>query len=239
MAGERANLGLSRRTRMAVSGLAALVLVLLFVLLVRAFAPEFTAQAVQTISRTLSVTITAPPPPEPSPAPKPAGGSGEAGKRAVPREAAAPKPKVPIAKTPAPQASSSGSADTSGARDSGTGTGAGGSGTGTGSGAGGGGQGGGAVSKPVHISGRIDRAADFPIPAGGREARIGKAVILALTVSPDGRATACRVYKSSGLPETDEVTCRLARERLRFRPATNAAGEPVTGTFYWQQKFFF
>jgi hypothetical protein len=28
-------------------------------------------------------------------------------------------------------------------------------------------------------------------------------------------------------------------ERLRFRPATNAAGEPVSATFYWQQKFFF
>jgi protein TonB len=238
MVGERADLGLTRRTRMAISGLVALVLLVLFALLIRAFAPQFTAQAVQTISQTLSVTITAPPP-EPSPSPEPEGGSGEVGRRAIPREAAAPKPKVPIAKAPAPQASSSSSADTSGARDNGTGTGAGGSGTGTGSGAGGGGQGGGAVSKPVHIAGRIDRAADFPIPAGGREVRIGKAVILALTVSPEGRATACRIYKSSGLPETDEVTCRLARERLRFRPATNAAGEPVIGTFYWQQKFFF
>lgn len=239
MAGERADLGLPRRTRIALAVLAGAVLLLLLALLVRAFAPGFTAQAVKAITGTLSVTITAPPPPEPSPAPEPAGGSGEAGKKTIPREVAVAKPKVPIAKTPAPQASSSGSADTSGARDSGTGTGAGGSGTGTGSGAGGGGQGGGGVSKPVHIAGRIDRAADFPIPAGGREARIGKSVILALTVNAEGRATACRIYKGSGLPETDEVTCRLARERLRFRPATNAAGEPVTGTFYWQQKFFF
>ena len=67
----------------------------------------------------------------------------------------------------------------------------------------------------------------------------GKAVILALTISPDGRAAACRIYRSSGLPETDAVTCRLAMERLRFRPATNAAGDPVSATFYWQQKFFF
>ena len=227
-----------RRVKLGVIVLVALLHVLAILALIRAFAPDFTAQAVEKITRTLTVTITAPPPPEPKPEPEPAGAAGEAGKKAVPREVKAEKPKVEIAKIPAPRASSTGSADTSGARDAGSGTGAGGAGSGTGSGAGGNGQGGGA-SKPVHISGRIDKAADFPIPAGGREARIGKAVILALTISPEGRATACRIYKSSGLPDTDEVTCRLAKERLRFKPALNAAGEPVTGTFYWQQKFFF
>ncbi|NBW76519.1 MAG: hypothetical protein EBR34_12080 [Sphingomonadaceae bacterium] len=228
-----------RRVKLGVIVLVALLHLAAILALIRAFAPDFTAQVAQTIARTLTVTITAPPPPpEPRPEPKPAGAAGEAGKKAVPREVKAEQPKVAIAKAPAPRASSTGSADTSGARDAGSGTGAGGSGTGTGSGAGGSGQGGGA-SKPVHISGRIDRAADFPIPPGGREERIGKAVILALTISPEGRATSCRIYKSSGLPETDEVTCRLARERLRFKPALNAAGEPVAGTFYWQQKFFF
>lgn len=227
-----------RRVKLGVIVLVALLHVLAILALIRAFAPDFTAQAVEKITRTLTVTITAPPPPEPKAEPEPAGAAGEAGKKAVPREVKAEKPKVEIAKVPAPRASSTGSADTSGARDAGSGTGAGGAGSGTGSGAGGNGQGGGA-SKPVHISGRIDKAADFPIPAGGREARIGKAVILALTISPEGRATACRIYKSSGLPDTDEVTCRLAKERLRFKPALSAAGEPVTGTFYWQQKFFF
>lgn len=228
-----------RRVKLGVIVLVALLHLAAILALIRAFAPDFTAQVAQTIARTLTVTITAPPPqPEPRPEPKPAGAAGEAGKKAVPREVRAEQPKVAIAKAPAPRASSTGSADTSGARDAGSGTGAGGSGSGTGSGAGGSGQGGGA-SKPVHISGRIDRAADFPIPPGGREERIGKAVILALTISPEGRATSCRIYKSSGLPETDEVTCRLARERLRFKPALNAAGEPVAGTFYWQQKFFF
>lgn len=239
MDGERANLGLSRRTRIAVSGLVALVLAVLFLLLIRALAPDFTAQAVQTIGRTLSVTITTPPPPpEPAVQPEPAGAAGEVGKKATPREVALRKPPVAIASAPAPQASSTGSADSSGARDAGAGTGAGGTGSGTGLGGTGSGIGGGA-GKPVHISGRIDKADDFPIPPGGREARIGKAVILALTISPEGRATACRIYKSSGLPETDAVTCRLAQQRLRFRPALNAAGDPVTGTFYWQQKFFF
>ena len=101
------------------------------------------------------------------------------------------------------------------------------------------GQGGGAASKAVHVSGQINNAKDFPIPPGGREARIGKSVILALTVGPSGRATGCRVYKSSGFPEADATACVLAMERLRFKPATNAAGDPVTSTFYWQQKFFF
>ena len=228
-----------RRVKLGVIVLVALLHILAILALIRAFAPDFTAQAVETISRTLTVTITAPPPPSaPQAEPKPAGAAGEAGKKAVPREVRAEKPKVEIAKVPAPRASSTGSADTSGARDSGSGTGAGGAGSGTGSGVGGTGEGGGA-SKPVHISGRIDKASDFPIPPGGREARIGKAVILALTISPEGRATACRIYKSSGLPDTDEVTCRLAKERLRFKPALNAAGEPVAATFYWQQKFFF
>lgn len=227
-----------RRVKLGVIVLVAVLHLAAILALIRAFAPDFAAQTVATITRTLSVTITAPPPPEPMQEPVPAGAAGEAGKRAVPREANAPKPKVEIARAPSPPASSTGSADTSGARDSGSGTGAGGSGSGIGSGTGGNGAGGG-VSKPVHISGRIDRAADFPVPPGGREARIGKAVILALTVSPEGRATACRIYKSSGLPETDEVTCQLARERLRFKPALDAAGQPVTGTFYWQQKFFF
>jgi periplasmic protein TonB len=227
-----------RRIKAGVIVLVALLHFAAILALIRAFAPDFTAQAVNSVVRTFSVTITAPPPPEPKSEPEPAGAAGPAGKKAVPREVAAAMPKVSIAQAPAPKASSSGSADTSGARDAGVGTGAGGTGSGTGSGTGGSGQGGGA-SKPVHISGRIDKAADFPVPAGGREVRIGKAVILALTISPEGRATACRIYKSSGLPETDEVTCRLAKDRLRFKPAVNAAGEPVTATFYWQQKFFF
>ncbi len=229
-----------RRVKLGVIALVALLHLLAILALIRAFAPDFTAQAVETITKTFTVTVTAPPPPPPEPPaePKPAGAAGEAGRKAVPREVAVQPPKVTIAKAPAPRASSTGSADSSGARDAGSGTGAGGSGSGTGSGAGGNGEGGGA-SKPVHIAGRIDKAADFPIPPGGREARIGKAVILALTISPEGRAVACRIYKSSGLPDTDAVTCRLAQERLRFRPALNPAGEPVTGTFYWQQKFFF
>jgi protein TonB len=209
--------------------------------LIQAFAPDFAAKAVKSVVSTFSVTVTTPPPkpPQPPKEDKKSGASGDIGKKAVPKEAKAPDPRIKIARAPAPKASSTGSADTSGARDRGAGTGAGGTGTGTGSGAGGNGDGGGAASKAVHISGQLNSAGDFPIPAGGREARIGKAVIIALTISPNGRATACKVYRSSGLPDTDAATCRLAMDKLRFKPAMNSAGEPVTSTFYWQQKFFF
>lgn len=229
------------RTRLGVMLLVAVLHLAAILGLIRAFAPDFTEQAVDRVLSTFTVTITAPPPPPPPPAPQPkaAGAEGQAGQQAVPSAAKAPLPKVPIAKPPAPRASSTGTAVTSGATNQGAGTGAGGSGDGTGSGGAGSGQGSGGAAKAVHISGQISNARDFPVPPGGREARIGKSVILALTVAPSGRATACRVYRSSGFPDTDARACTLAMERLRFKPATNAAGEPVTSTFYWQQKFFF
>jgi protein TonB len=205
--------------------------------LIRAFAPDLPQQAIEAVGSMVTVTITAPPDPTPSAAPD-SGAAGAEGARATPRPASAPSARVPVRPTPIPRASSTGASNASGARDEGDGTGAGGQGSGTGSGAGGSGQGGGAT-KPVHIGGAIDRARDYPVPEGGRDARIGKSVIVALTVGIDGRASACRVYRASGLPETDQVTCRLAVERLRFRPATNPQGEPVVGTFYWQQRFFY
>jgi periplasmic protein TonB len=227
------------RTKLGVVVLVALLHVAVILGLIRAFAPDFTTQVTEKVLSTFTVTITSPPPPPPAEAPKAAGNEGAAGKQAVPKAAVAPEPKIPIAKAPAPKASSTGSADTSGATSTGSGTGAGGQGSGPGAGGSGSGQGGGAAAKAVHVSGQINNAKDFPIPPGGREARIGKSAILALTVAPSGRATGCRVYKSSGFPETDATACVLAMERLRFKPATNAAGDPVTSTFYWQQKFFF
>lgn len=228
------------RTKLGVALLVIAAHVLVILGLVRAFAPDFTAKAVEKVLSTFTVTITTPPPkPPPAQQPDAAGKSGEAGKKAIASASKAPVPKIAIAPKPAPKAASTGSAVTSGAASQGNGTGAGGPGNGPGSGNGGDGSGGGRATKAVHISGQIDRAGDFPLPPGGREARIGKSNIVALTISPSGRATACRVYRSSGFPDTDAVTCRLAVERLRFKPATNGAGDPITSTFYWQQKFFF
>ncbi len=228
--------------KIGVFALVALIHVVAVLGLIRAFAPGAIETATRTVLSTFSVTVETPPPPPPpppKPAPKAAGDEGAAGKKALPKEVTAPKPKLAIATpSPAPRASSSGSAVTSGARDAGDGTGAGRQGSGTGAGGSGSGTGGGAPTKPVHIGGAINNASDFPIPPGGREARIGKSVIVKLTVSPAGRAVACSVYSGSGFPESDAIVCRLAMERLRFKPATNASGEPVTGTFFWKQRFF-
>ena len=229
------------RTKLGVALLVIALQVLVAMGLVQAFAPNFAAKAVESVLATFSVTVYTPPlppPPPPRAAPEKSGKSGNEGKQAIAKATKA-AAVIPVKQVPSPVATSTGSAATSGAVKQGSGTGAGGPGTGTGSGAGGNGAGGGAASKPVHISGQINKASDFPLPPGGREARIGKSVILALTISPSGRATACRVYKPSGFAETDQVACRLALDRLRFKPATNSAGGPVTATFYWQQKFFF
>lgn len=207
--------------------------------LAKAFAPGATASVEDAVLSTFTVTVETKeyePPPEPEPD---AGASGEEGKQAVPKPTAAPEPKIAIKPSPpAPRATSTGAADTSGAKESGTGTGAGGTGTGTGSGAGGSGQGGGIATQPEHVSGGINNARDYPIPPGGRSARIGTEVIVKVTVGVDGRASNCSVYKPSPDPEADRITCRLVVERLRFRPATDSAGNPVSAPFYWRQRWF-
>lgn len=210
--------------------------------LAKAFAPNATASVEEAVLSTFTVTVETrqtPPPPEPDPEPDP-GSSGEEGAKAIPKEVVAPKPKVVVKPNPppAPKASSTGSANSSGARDEGTGTGAGGVGAGTGSGTGGSGQGGGIATQPVHVSGSINNARDYPVPPGGRQARIGTEVIVKVTVGTDGRASNCSVFRASPDPEADRITCRLVVERLRFRPATDSAGNPVAAPFYWRQRWF-
>ncbi len=217
------------------------VIVVLHVLalygLAKAFAPQATASVEDAVLSTFTVTVeTKQYEPEPEPD---AGAAGEEGREAVPKPTSAPEPKIKVKPAPpAPKASSTGAADTSGARESGSGTGAGGSGSGIGSGQGGSGQGGGIATRPVHFSGGINNARDYPVPAGGREARIGNEVIVKVTVGTDGRASNCSVFRPSPDAEADAITCRLVVQRLRFRPATDSAGNPVAEPFYWRQRWF-
>ncbi|MEO6040477.1 MAG: TonB family protein [Croceibacterium sp.] len=208
--------------------------------LARVFASHFTARAIETATSLVTVTISAPPEPKPSPAPKPQpsqGGAADQGKKAVPRAVTAPKAPLPRPSA-APRAASTGSANQAGAAAAGSGTGAGGQGQGSGSGAAGTGTGGLAVSKPVKVAGDIRSAADYPAPPGGRQARFGQAVTIAMTVGTDGRATNCRVIRPSSDPVADRITCQLAVARFRFRPATDAGGNPVAATYGWRQRFF-
>nr|WP_298931110.1 TonB family protein [uncultured Erythrobacter sp.] len=205
----------------------------------RAFAPEITGSVERTVVSAFTVTITAPPEPPPENIPEPdQGAQGDPGKEAVPQPVTAPTAKIKPKPTPAPQASSTGSAVRSGARETGDGTGAAGSGTGTGSGNTGGGQGGVAVSKPVHISGSINNARDYPTPPGGRAARRGTEVIVRVVVGKDGRARQCSVYRPSPDAEADRITCQLVQDRLGFRPAKDVNGNAVAAPFYWRQKWF-
>lgn len=211
--------------------------------LIRAFAPAFTDAVVDRAIATFTITPPEPAPTpavEPSPEPSPLpdeGAAAEEGRKAKPKEVTAPKPKIPIRTTPAPRASSTGTQNSAGAREQGEGTGAGGVGTGTGSGRSGSGQGGTALRKLEKVAGDINSAKDYPKKS--RELRIGHSVTILMTVGTDGRVTDCRVTEPSPDPEANAITCRLARERFRFRPAADAQGNPVAGKYAWRQRWYY
>jgi protein TonB len=58
-----------------------------------------------------------------------------------------------------------------------------------------------------------------------------------LSVGPNGQVTECSVVGSSGSSALDSATCRLMKQRAKFTPARNSAGEPtsdsVTSTIRW------
>lgn len=239
-----ADLSSPTRTKLVVAAFVALLHVLAVLALVRAFAPEFTGRVVNEVGSILRVTVVSPRP-EPSAAmapasePRPAersGAAAEAGRKARPKEISAPKPKIAIATPDAAPVTGQGEDSASGARDRGEGTGAEGQGIGTGSGQGGSGQGaGGGIA--VKIDGDINSARDYPRES--RDLRISDYVIVALTVGTDGKVKACRVHRASRDPDADRITCKLATKRFRFRPATDAAGNPVESVFGWKQRWFY
>lgn len=211
----------------------------IFYVLVRSLAPNAVAGVEQSVVSAFTVTVTTPEEETPVVEPEPdEGAQGDPGEEAVPQPVTAPTPRRQVKEDrPVPRASSTGTATTSGATQSGDGTGAAGSGEGTGAGRGGGGQGGVAATKPV-LTRSISDSSAFPIPPGGREARIGKSVIVKLMVSAEGRVTSCSIYRPSPFPETDAKVCELAYQQIRFDPARDAQGNPVAAPFYYQQRFF-
>jgi periplasmic protein TonB len=208
--------------------------------LARAFAPDMTAAVERQVVSAFDISAAPPTPPPPENQPEPdEGAQGDPGRDAVAKPVTAQPPQRRLKEDVAlPRASSTGTATKSGAAAAGEGTGAAGSGLGTGSGNGGNGRGGVAVSKPVHISGKIDNARDYPVPPGGREARLGTQVIVRVTVTPEGRARDCAIVRPSPDAEADRITCKLVESRLGFRPAMDANGNPVAAPFYWRQQWF-
>lgn len=142
-------------------------------------------------------------------------------------------PPMPVSETPR-----TGSEATQGAADVvGPGTGAGGVGSGTGSGGSGSGTGGGGsggiATRPAVVRGITSR--DYPEEVARAWPR-GGAVFVAVRVLPNGRATDCKINRSSGISAIDQWTCRLVEERGLFRPATDSAGRPVAAWYGYVQQ---
>lgn len=228
---------MKKRPNPWVIALIVLIHIGMFYVLLRSLAPSAVTGVEKSVVSAFTVTVTTPPPPE-AEEPEPEGAQGDPGREAVPKPVTAPEPQLPRPRTtPVPRASSTGTADTSGATEQGEGTGRAGEGDGTGSGNGGGGQGGGVVVEPRLIRSITDARA-FPVPPGGRQERIGKSVIVRLSVGASGRIEGCSIYRPSPFPETDAVVCSLAYDQIRFEPARDANGNAVPATFYYQQRFF-
>jgi protein TonB len=67
-------------------------------------------------------------------------------------------------------------------------------------------------------------------PSAQREGAEGR-VVAKLTVGTDGRVTECVVTTSSNNRALDDTTCRIAKARVRFSPALDNAGNPITSSY--------
>ncbi|KFG90524.1 Gram-negative bacterial tonB protein [Sphingobium herbicidovorans NBRC 16415] len=158
---------------------------------------------------------------------QPAGGSTAAPqvqpRRVIEQSAiVAPPPVVslPAPALPAPAVSPE-AANGVGSGDGGRGSGSGrGDGNGDGNGTGDGGD----FSRARQTDGRF-RNSDFPDWLRG----VGRLKIgVRYAIGPSGRIDKCEIIEGSGYAEVDAMTCRIIRERYRFRPARDPEGYAVT-----------
>ncbi|HEY0314396.1 MAG TPA: energy transducer TonB [Allosphingosinicella sp.] len=203
------------------------------------------------VLRILNLAPLAPPPPPKRPKPpppkehtkSPEGTAAPPDLRATPTEIVRPPPPPILFPPPPPVAAAPiaglGAAPSAGAAPvPGPGTGAGGQGNGTGSGLGGNGtgSGGGAGrgSAPRQIHGRIK---DRDYPESAKAAGAQGVVWVRYTVLVTGRATNCRVLRTSGNAAIDETTCRLIQDRFRYKPAKDERGRPVQADLVEKHEF--
>lgn len=67
-------------------------------------------------------------------------------------------------------------------------------------------------------------------PAAALRAEAQGRVVARLTVGTDGRVTECTVTTSSGNSDLDSTTCSIAKRRVKYSPALDASGTPITST---------
>jgi len=207
-------------------------------LLAAAILTGLNVQAVREVTerlQTIDIRLQPPPPPEPPPPPAPRPHKakleeGAAGKKAEPSPIVAPKPRIPVqSPLPAAPIAGTGSATTAGAAAYGTGTGAGGSGTGRcGGGAGG-------FTPAQKITLVPDSEYRRLVSVSGMDRG---SVGVSIRVTPDGRATNCRVVRSSGSPIADSLMCRLTEQYVRFRPARDPEGRAVAQDVTWYPNWY-
>ncbi len=161
---------------------------------------------------------------------RPSGAAAPPNLRSRATQVQAPVPVVPIPVPPSitvAEKAADGARATSGAAPvAGPGTGAGGEGDGFGGGGDGDGDGAGDpdATPPRQIRGRISNR-DYPENLS--DAGIGGRVTVLYVVEVDGRVPECDVVGSSGNAQLDQLTCRLIRERFRFRPSLDGRRRPV------------
>ena len=227
---------LSRRQRVATAATVAALHLALGFALFAGFGDRLSAVAERTLE---VIDLTPPPPPavERRPMPKrqaqrPAGEAAPPNLKQNPTEIVAPPPIVPPLVPPppvvvAPVAGTGAAPDAGAAAVVGPGTGAGGVGDGRGSGGAGDGDGGGGndgYTPPRQTRGRL-RNSDYPQVAG--EAGVSGRVSVRYLVEENGAVTECEITRSSGNAELDQTTCRLIKERFKFRPSRDGRGNPV------------
>jgi protein TonB len=120
-----------------------------------------------------------------------------------------------------------GASSSNGQGGAGSGTGAGGSGTGLGSGAG---------FTPAQKITKIPNSEyrRLETVSGLDRGSVG----ISIRVTPDGRATNCRVVRSSGSTAADSLMCQLTEEYVRFRPALDPQGQPVAQDVTWYPNWY-
>lgn len=171
---------------------------------------------------------------------RPSGAAAPPNLRSRATEVQAPVPLVPIPVPPmmvvAEKPADAVQATSGAAPIAGPGTGAGGIGNGFGGGGDGDGDGAGDPDAipPRQIRGRITNR-DYPEDLS--DAGIGGRVTVLYLVETDGRVAECDVVGSSGNVQLDQWTCRLIRERFRFRPSLDGRRRPIPALIrenhYW------
>jgi protein TonB len=68
-------------------------------------------------------------------------------------------------------------------------------------------------------------------PPGALRAGAQGRVVARLSVGTDGRVTDCSVTSSSGNSDLDDTTCRIARRSVKFSPAKDDSGNPMTTNY--------